>query len=150
MQEKIRSFIDFIRSRLRGVVTGSLTSCPPRNCIPTRRFSARVPEFTCQVAGCRQVFDALEDYEHHYHTLHGNVCSSCRRAFPSGHLLDTHILEWHDSLFQILAERQDMVSDACPPRPRAVLTGLVPEPRASWCQRLGSRLGEAVVPGSGW
>ncbi|XP_070219545.1 zinc finger protein 511 isoform X2 [Bos mutus] len=68
----------------------------------------RVPEFTCQVAGCCQAFDALEDYEHHYHTLHGNVCSSCKRAFPSGHLLDTHIQEWHDSLFQILAERQDM------------------------------------------
>ncbi|XP_025735954.1 zinc finger protein 511 isoform X2 [Callorhinus ursinus] len=31
-----------------------------------------------------------------------------RRAFPSVHLLDTHILEWHDSLFQILSERQDM------------------------------------------
>ncbi|EPY85338.1 ZNF511 protein-like protein [Camelus ferus] len=68
----------------------------------------RVPEFTCQVAGCCQVFDALEDFEHHYHTLHRNVCSFCKRAFPSGHLLDTHILEWHDSLFQILAERQDM------------------------------------------
>ncbi|XP_057386456.1 zinc finger protein 511 isoform X2 [Balaenoptera acutorostrata] len=68
----------------------------------------RVPEFTCQVAGCCQVFDALEDYEHHYHALHRNVCSFCKRAFPSGHLLDTHILEWHDSLFQILAERQDM------------------------------------------
>ncbi|XP_058400327.1 zinc finger protein 511 [Diceros bicornis minor] len=68
----------------------------------------RVPEFTCQVAGCCQVFDALEDYEHHYHTLHRNVCSFCKRAFPSGHLLDVHILEWHDSLFQILSERQDM------------------------------------------
>ncbi|XP_057590742.1 zinc finger protein 511 [Hippopotamus amphibius kiboko] len=68
----------------------------------------RVPEFTCQVAGCCQVFNALDDYEHHYHTLHRNVCSFCRRAFPSAHLLDTHILEWHDSLFQILAERQDM------------------------------------------
>ncbi|XP_070487141.1 zinc finger protein 511 isoform X2 [Equus przewalskii] len=68
----------------------------------------RVPEFTCQVAGCCQVFDALEDYEHHYHTLHRNVCSFCKRAFPSGHLLDIHILEWHDSLFQILSERQNM------------------------------------------
>lgn len=109
-----------------------------------------MPEFTCQVAGCCQAFDALEDYEHHYHTLHGNVCSYCKRAFPSGHLLDTHIQEWHDSLFQILAERQDMVSDARPLRPRAVITGLVPEPCASWCWSLGSRLGEAVVPGSGW
>ncbi|CAK7299741.1 Zinc finger protein 511 [Vulpes lagopus] len=68
----------------------------------------RVPEFTCQVAGCCQVFDSLEDYEHHYHTLHRNVCSFCRRSFPSLHLLDVHILEWHDSLFQILSERQDM------------------------------------------
>lgn len=72
---------------------------------------ARVPEFTCQVAGCCQVFDTLEDYEHHYHTLHRNMCSFCKRAFPSGHLLDIHILEWHDSLFQILSERQDMVGD---------------------------------------
>lgn len=71
-----------------------------------------MPEFTCQVAGCCQVFDSLEDYEHHYHTLHRNVCSFCRRAFPSVHLLDIHILEWHDSLFQVLSERQDMVGDA--------------------------------------
>ncbi|XP_073096185.1 zinc finger protein 511 isoform X3 [Manis javanica] len=77
----------------------------------------RVPEFTCQVAGCCQVFDALEDYEHHYHTLHRNVCSFCKRTFPSGHLLDTHILEWHDSLFQVLSERQDMYQclvEGCP------------------------------------
>lgn len=58
------------------------------------------------------MFDTLESYEHHYHTLHRNVCSFCRRAFPSVHLLDTHILEWHDSLFQILSERQDMVGEA--------------------------------------
>ncbi|XP_070288245.1 zinc finger protein 511 isoform X2 [Myotis yumanensis] len=72
----------------------------------------KVPEFTCQMAGCCQVFDTLEDYEHHYHTLHRNVCSFCKRAFPSGHLLDVHILEWHDSLFQVLSERQDMVGEA--------------------------------------
>uniref|UniRef100_A0A2K5EF46 Zinc finger protein 511 n=1 Tax=Aotus nancymaae TaxID=37293 RepID=A0A2K5EF46_AOTNA len=68
----------------------------------------RVLAFTCQVAGCCQVFDALDDYEHHNHTLHGNVCSFCKRAFPSRHMLDAHILERHDSLFQILSERQDM------------------------------------------
>ncbi|XP_058154062.1 zinc finger protein 511 [Dasypus novemcinctus] len=68
----------------------------------------RVPEFTCQVAGCCQVFDTLEGYEHHYHTRHRHACSFCKRAFPSAHLLDSHILEWHDALFQILSERQDM------------------------------------------
>uniref|UniRef100_A0A8C5YWM5 Zinc finger protein 511 n=1 Tax=Marmota marmota marmota TaxID=9994 RepID=A0A8C5YWM5_MARMA len=78
---------------------------------------SRVPEFTCQVPGCCQVFAALEDYQHHYNMLHGNACSLCSRAFPSGHLLDAHILEWHDSLFQILAERQDMYQcliEGCP------------------------------------
>lgn len=76
-----------------------------------------VPEFTCQVAGCCQVFAAIEDYQHHYHMMHGNTCSFCNRAFPSGHLLDVHILEWHDSLFQILAQRQDMYQclvESCP------------------------------------
>ncbi|XP_040847837.1 zinc finger protein 511 isoform X1 [Ochotona curzoniae] len=68
----------------------------------------RVPEFTCQVAGCCQVFDTLEYYEHHYHTRHRHMCALCQRAFPSGHLLDAHVQEWHDSLFQVLSERQDM------------------------------------------
>ncbi|XP_075390638.1 zinc finger protein 511 isoform X2 [Tenrec ecaudatus] len=69
----------------------------------------RVREFPCQVAGCQQVFHVLEAYEHHYHTQHANVCSVCKRTFPSSHLLDSHLLEWHDTLFLTLAERQDMV-----------------------------------------
>ncbi|XP_035185842.1 zinc finger protein 511 isoform X2 [Oxyura jamaicensis] len=68
----------------------------------------RVSEFCCHISGCSQVFDTLEGYEHHYNTLHRNVCSFCKRSFPSGHLLDIHILEWHDSLFQIMAEKQNM------------------------------------------
>lgn len=66
-------------------------------------------EFYCHISGCSQVFDTLEGYEHHYNALHRNVCSFCRRSFPSGHLLDIHISEWHDSLFQIMAEKQNMV-----------------------------------------
>lgn len=146
-------------------MTGSPTFCPLWNGIPTRRSSARVPEFTCQVAGCCQVFDALEDYEHHYHTLHRNVCSFCKRAFPSGHLLDTHILEWHDSLFQILAERQDMVGDGSPAEAKGRHHGgsslsRVPRGARAWGQNavrwaaLGSGWGDAVsilvsVPGGG-
>uniref|UniRef100_A0A663LMX5 Zinc finger protein 511 n=1 Tax=Athene cunicularia TaxID=194338 RepID=A0A663LMX5_ATHCN len=68
----------------------------------------KVSEFSCHISGCCQVFDTLEGYEHHYNTLHRNVCSFCKRSFPSGHLLDIHILEWHDSLFQIMAEKQNM------------------------------------------
>ncbi|XP_039927367.1 zinc finger protein 511 [Hirundo rustica] len=68
----------------------------------------KVSEFSCHISGCSQVFDTLESYEHHYNTLHRNVCSFCKRSFPSGNLLDIHILEWHDSLFQIMAEKQNM------------------------------------------
>ncbi|NWR63202.1 ZN511 protein, partial [Bucorvus abyssinicus] len=68
----------------------------------------KVSEFSCHISGCSQVFDTLEGYEHHYNTLHRNVCSFCKRSFPSEHLLDIHILEWHDSLFQIMAEKQNM------------------------------------------
>ncbi|XP_056208031.1 zinc finger protein 511 [Falco biarmicus] len=68
----------------------------------------KVSEFSCHISGCCQVFDTVEGYEHHYNTLHRNVCSFCKRSFPSGHLLDIHILEWHDSLFQIMAEKQNM------------------------------------------
>ncbi|KAM9324979.1 zinc finger protein 511 [Gastrophryne carolinensis] len=68
----------------------------------------RVSEFQCQTAGCSQFFDTLESYEHHYNTLHRNVCSTCKRSFPSGRLLDIHILEWHDSLFEIMAEKSNM------------------------------------------
>ncbi|XP_026873444.1 zinc finger protein 511 isoform X2 [Electrophorus electricus] len=68
----------------------------------------KVSEFKCHIAGCRQLFDTLEGYEHHYNSLHRHVCSSCKRSFPSNHLLDIHILEWHDALFQVMAEKQCM------------------------------------------
>ncbi|XP_061468664.1 zinc finger protein 511 isoform X2 [Rhineura floridana] len=66
------------------------------------------PEFSCHVPGCRQVFGTLESFEHHYNLLHRSVCSSCRRSFPSAHLLELHVLEWHDSLFQLMAEKHSM------------------------------------------
>ncbi|XP_053928101.1 zinc finger protein 511 [Cuculus canorus] len=83
---------------LRGVLSG-LAEAAER---------PRVSEFSCHISGCCQVFDTLEGYEHHYNSLHRNVCSFCKRSFPSGHLLDIHILEWHDSLFEIMAEKQNM------------------------------------------
>lgn len=67
-----------------------------------------VSEFACHISGCSAVFSALEEYEHHYNALHRHVCCSCRRSLPSARLLDIHIQEWHDSLFTILAQKQDM------------------------------------------
>lgn len=67
-----------------------------------------VSAFGCHISSCRQVFSSVEDYEHHYNSLHKHVCCSCQRSLPSARLLDIHIQEWHDSLFMILAQRQDM------------------------------------------
>ncbi|KAJ8248437.1 hypothetical protein GJAV_G00242010 [Gymnothorax javanicus] len=67
-----------------------------------------VSAFRCHIAGCSQLFDTLEGYEHHYGSFHRHVCSSCKRSFPSDRLLDIHILEWHDSFFQVMAEKQNM------------------------------------------
>lgn len=73
-------------------------------------LSSSVSEFACHISGCRVVFSTLDEYEHHYNSLHRHVCCSCRRSLPSARLLDIHIQEWHDSLFTILAQKQDMVS----------------------------------------
>ncbi|KAM4636142.1 zinc finger protein 511 [Discoglossus pictus] len=84
----------------------------------------KVSAFPCQTAGCSQIFHTLESYEHHYSALHRNVCSSCKRSFPSVRLLDIHLLEWHDSLFQIMAEKANMYQCLVEGCPKKFKTGL--------------------------
>lgn len=67
-----------------------------------------VSEFACHISGCTSTFKTLQEYEHHYNSLHRHVCCTCRRSLPTARLLDIHIQEWHDSLFAILAQKQDM------------------------------------------
>ncbi|XP_076017066.1 zinc finger protein 511 [Genypterus blacodes] len=67
-----------------------------------------VSEFTCHISGCSHLSSTVEDYEHHYNSLHRHVCCTCNCSLPSSYLLDLHIQEWHDSLFTVLAQRQDM------------------------------------------
>ncbi|XP_062286782.1 zinc finger protein 511 [Scomber scombrus] len=75
---------------------------------PDDKPTLSVSEFACHISGCSAVHSTLEEYEHHYNSLHRHVCCSCRRSLPTARLLDIHILEWHDSLFAVLAQRQDM------------------------------------------
>lgn len=77
----------------------------------------RQVELPCGVGGCSQVFTCLQTYESHYNSCHRNTCSQCRRVFPSAHLLDVHILESHDVMFKLLAQKQDMYQclvESCP------------------------------------
>ncbi|CAN9499857.1 unnamed protein product [Ophioblennius macclurei] len=72
------------------------------------KAAVSVSQFACHISGCSVIFSTLEEYEHHYNSLHRHVCCSCRRSLPSARLLDIHIQEWHDSLFTILSLKQDM------------------------------------------
>lgn len=68
----------------------------------------READITCGIGTCNKVFKSLVEYESHYNSVHKNVCSICRRFYPTNHLLDIHLLEWHDSMFELLAEKQPM------------------------------------------
>ncbi|XP_071806400.1 zinc finger protein 511-like [Asterias amurensis] len=65
-------------------------------------------DFKCHVMGCNQTFTTVASFEIHYNGSHRNICRYCRRSYPSNHLLDIHISESHDSLFEIMAQKQPM------------------------------------------
>lgn len=44
--------------------------------------------------------------EAHYNAKHRHTCKECRRNLPSAHLLDLHIIETHDTYFQLLSTRK--------------------------------------------
>lgn len=50
-------------------------------------------------------FKSYEEYETHYHSFHTNRCLDCRKNFPSEHLLNVHIEEWHDPLVVVKRDR---------------------------------------------
>jgi len=76
-----------------------------------------VPGFECRIAGCTETFTSVYSYEIHYNARHSQVCCTCHQIFPSNHLLDLHILETHDSFFQVQATKCNMyrcLIEACP------------------------------------
>ncbi|XP_078591146.1 zinc finger protein 511-like [Branchiostoma floridae x Branchiostoma japonicum] len=78
---------------------------------------ATIDEFQCQILGCRKYFNSIAAFETHYNAVHRNVCAVCKRSLPSAYLLDIHLLEWHDSLFELMSERQNMYQcllEICP------------------------------------
>ncbi|XP_022093038.1 zinc finger protein 511-like isoform X2 [Acanthaster planci] len=71
-------------------------------------YLTRHEDFKCHVIGCGQSFTTVLSYEVHYNGAHRNICHDCRRSYPSNHLLDIHVLESHDSLFEVMATKQPM------------------------------------------
>lgn len=54
-------------------------------------------------------FATYQDYESHYHKAHGNRCLDCRKNFPSSHILNLHIKEFHDALTELQKEKGDHI-----------------------------------------
>lgn len=50
-------------------------------------------------------FRTFEEYEIHYAKEHTHRCLECRKNFPTGHFLELHIEENHDSLAAVKRER---------------------------------------------
>ncbi|XP_045615789.1 zinc finger protein 511 [Procambarus clarkii] len=65
-------------------------------------------ETKCSVAGCNKRFSTVAEHASHHRTCHSHVCCTCKQSLPSHHLLDLHILEAHDTLFQVMAAKQPM------------------------------------------
>uniref|UniRef100_A0A670HLZ7 Zinc finger protein 511 n=1 Tax=Podarcis muralis TaxID=64176 RepID=A0A670HLZ7_PODMU len=94
---------------------GAPSDPPLPRCVSRRPPAAAA--FSCPAVGCAQVFDSLASCEHHYGLLHRSACSACQRAFPSAHLLHLHLLEWHDALFGVMAEKRSLYQclvESCP------------------------------------
>ncbi|KAN0012551.1 hypothetical protein ACTFIU_007858 [Dictyostelium citrinum] len=61
------------------------------------------------ICTCPIEFDNLVDYENHYHSIHKNFCTICKKkSYPTYKLLECHILETHDKLFETLCLKKKM------------------------------------------
>ncbi|KAJ0116462.1 hypothetical protein J7T55_007442 [Diaporthe amygdali] len=69
------------------------------------------PDIKCSLPGHGPglSFDTYQDYESHYHKAHTNRCIDCRKNFPSSHILNLHIKEFHDALTELRKEKGDHV-----------------------------------------
>ncbi|KAF4337649.1 hypothetical protein FBEOM_8469 [Fusarium beomiforme] len=52
-----------------------------------------------------QAFRSYDEYEVHYNKAHTNRCLECHKNFPSEHLLNVHIEEYHDPLVTVKREQ---------------------------------------------
>lgn len=87
----------------------------------------------CNVPGCNRNFDTVLAYDRHYSRLHRFQCSQCHRMLPSGHLLDLHLSEQHDSFFAAqLSAYPDRAFYACFIK-ECNRSSLTPEKRRDHC-----------------
>ncbi|KAK4323850.1 hypothetical protein Pmani_005490 [Petrolisthes manimaculis] len=80
--------------------TNEVSAC---DCSGTHREGCQ-----CSEMGCRRSFTTLAELVSHQRACHTHACITCHLTLPSHHLLDLHILEEHDTLFHLMAEKKPM------------------------------------------
>ncbi|KAG7172739.1 zinc finger protein 511-like [Homarus americanus] len=94
-------------------VEGLNVCCPLRK-IPSvdldeeEFLHCRVNVIKCSAMGCNKSFTTVAEHASHQRACHTHVCSMCKQSLPAHHLLDLHLLEVHDTLFQLMATRKPM------------------------------------------
>ncbi|KAG8161435.1 hypothetical protein KVR01_008422 [Diaporthe batatas] len=73
--------------------------------------STPILDFACSLPGHGPGlrFPSYEEYESHYHKAHENRCIDCRKNFPSSHMLNLHIGEFHDALTELRKEKGENI-----------------------------------------
>ncbi|XP_050712769.1 zinc finger protein 511-like isoform X2 [Eriocheir sinensis] len=96
------------------VLAKGLVACAPLAKIPCIDideedfFHPSIEPIVCSVGGCKKTFTTVAEHAAHQRSCHQHVCSTCKHSFPTHHLLDLHLLEVHDTLFQLMAEKKMM------------------------------------------
>ena len=73
-------------------------------------FSVQIPCTLSPSCSSLEPFKSIQEYEDHYQSRHCNVCHSCQKQLPTGHLLDLHLQEMHDSYFEVISKVQNSFS----------------------------------------
>ena len=81
---------------------GDTDSQPER---PHQPSNWSTQEILCSYSGCNTSFPDPLAYEAHLQAAHRLVCRVCRRVYPTPKMLELHVLENHDTLFKVMAER---------------------------------------------
>ena len=81
------------------------------------KYAKIVPDISLKcykTALCSHLIFANEsDLTFHHQSEHNLPCSICKRLLLSHQLLHLHLLEVHDSFFQVMAERKKSVIPFC-------------------------------------
>lgn len=69
-------------------------------------------------------FRTYTEYEAHHSRTHMNRCVECGKNFPSEHLLNVHIEEWHDVFAAVKREKGEHTVSVLPESTRFMLMKL--------------------------